>query len=135
MNLEMLGQNTSQAEVTHISSHGIWILANDEEMFLSYQDFPQFEDVPIRQILNIQEPFPNHFYWPDLDVDLSKEIIKNPERFPLKAKAQCDAKGTAQQIADLVGCVPQCNFYRSSDRFLGNTPCTLIETGRCRIKV
>ena len=87
MNLEMLGQNTSQAEVTHISFHGIWILANNEEMFLSYQDFPWFQDVTIRKILNIQEPFPNHFYWPDLDVDLSKEIIKNPERFPLKAKA------------------------------------------------
>ena len=56
-------------------------------MFLSYQDFPWFQDVPIRQILNIQEPFSNHFYWPDLDVDLSKEIIKNPERFPLKAKS------------------------------------------------
>ena len=39
MNLEMLGQNTSQAEVTHISSHGIWILANDEEMFLSIKIF------------------------------------------------------------------------------------------------
>ena len=87
MNFKMLGQNTSQAEVTHISSHGIWILANNEEMFLSYQDFPWFQDVPIRQILNIQEPFTNHFYWPDLDVDLSKEIIKNPERFPLKVKA------------------------------------------------
>ena len=82
----MLGKNTSQAEVTHISSHGIWILANNEEMFLSYQDFPWLQDVPIRQILNIQEPFPNHFYWTDLDVDFSKEIIKNPERFPLKAK-------------------------------------------------
>jgi predicted acetyltransferase len=46
-----------------------------------------FQDVPIRQILNIQELFPNHFYWPDLDVDLSKEIIKNPDRFPLKAKS------------------------------------------------
>ncbi len=56
-------------------------------MFLSYQDFTWFQDVPIRQILNIQEPFPDHFYWPDLAVDLSKEIIKNPERFPLKAKA------------------------------------------------
>jgi len=73
MNLETLGQNTSQAEVTHISSHGIWILANHEEMLLSYQDFPWFQDVPIRQILNIQEPFPNHFYWPDLDADLSTD--------------------------------------------------------------
>ena len=40
MNVKMLGQNTSQAEVTHISFHGIWILANNEEMFISYQDFP-----------------------------------------------------------------------------------------------
>ncbi len=26
------------------------------------------------------------FYWPDLDVDLTEEIIENPDRFPLKAK-------------------------------------------------
>ncbi len=84
MKSEMLGKNTSQVEVTNISSHGIWILSNDEEMFLSYDDFPWFKDVPIRQILNIEEPSPNHFYWPDLDVDLSTEIIKNPQRFPLK---------------------------------------------------
>ncbi|MGZ9125441.1 MAG: DUF2442 domain-containing protein, partial [Candidatus Binatia bacterium] len=29
---------------------------------------------------------PCHFYWPDLDVDLSEEIIAHPARFPLKAK-------------------------------------------------
>ena len=86
MKLETLGKNTSPVEVTNISSHGIWILAEDEEMFLSYEDFPWFKDVPIGQILNIQQSFPNHFYWPDLDVDLSKEIIKNPERFPLKSQ-------------------------------------------------
>ncbi|MGB5595014.1 MAG: DUF2442 domain-containing protein [Crocosphaera sp.] len=84
MKSEMLGKNTSQVEVTNISSHGIWILSNDEEMLLSYEDFPWFKDVPIGQILNVEEPFPNHFYWPDLDVDLSTEIIKNPQRFPLK---------------------------------------------------
>jgi hypothetical protein len=106
MNLEMLGQNTSQAEVTHISSHGIWILANNEEMFLSYQDFPWFQDVPIRQILNIQEPFPNHFYWPDLDVDLSKEIIKNPERFPLKAKFLCDRYRRSCRVRSLMQLLP-----------------------------
>ena len=87
MNLEMPGQNTSQADVTHISSHGRWILANNEEMFLSYQNFPWFQDVSIRKILNIQEPFNNHFYCQMLDVDLRKEISKNPERCPLKAKS------------------------------------------------
>ena len=54
-------------------------------MFLSYENFPWFKDVPIKQILNLEQPFVNHFYWPDLDVDLSTEIIKNPEKFPIKA--------------------------------------------------
>jgi hypothetical protein len=85
MKLETLGQNISTVEVTNISSHGIWILAGEDEMFLSYENFPWFKDVPIKQILNLEQPFVNHFYWPDLDVDLSTEIIKNPEKFPIKA--------------------------------------------------
>ena len=83
MSLELLGKNTSTVEVTHISAYGIWLLSGDHEMFLSYEYFPWFQDVPIRQILNVEEPVPNHFYWPDLDVDLSFDIIQNPERFPL----------------------------------------------------
>jgi hypothetical protein len=31
-------------------------------------------------------PTPDHLYWPDLDVDLSVESIRHPERFPLRAK-------------------------------------------------
>ena len=85
MKLETLGQNISTVEVTNISSHGIWILAGEDEMFLSYENFPWFKDVPIKQILNLEQPFVNHFYLPDLDVDLSTEIIKNPEKFPIKA--------------------------------------------------
>ena len=85
MKLETLGQNISTVEVTNISSHGIWILAGEDEMFLSYENFHWFKDVTIKQILNLEQPFVNHFYWPDLDVDLSTEIIKNPEKFPIKA--------------------------------------------------
>jgi hypothetical protein len=84
MKLETVGKNTSKVEVTNISTHGIWLLLEDEEMFLAYEDFPWFKDVPVKQILNVEELFPNHFYWPDLDIDLTTEIIKNPQRFPLK---------------------------------------------------
>ncbi|MGL5034565.1 MAG: DUF2442 domain-containing protein [Microcystaceae cyanobacterium] len=83
MTLEMLGKNTSTVEVTHISAYGVWILSRDNEVFLSYEDFPWFKDVPVGYILNVEEPVPNHFYWPDLDVDLSFDIIQHPERFPL----------------------------------------------------
>ena len=80
------GKDTLAAEVTHISSHGVWILAGDRELFMSYTDFPWFKNVPVGHIIKVEEPHPGHFYWPDLDVDLTIDIIEHPGRFPLKAK-------------------------------------------------
>lgn len=85
MNLNTLGKNISAAEVTNVSSHGIWLLAGGKELFLSYEDFPWFKDAPLSRIVNVEEPVPGHFHWPSLDIDLSIEIIEHPERFPLKA--------------------------------------------------
>ena len=84
----MPGTTTSAIEVTNISAHGFWVLTEAGEFFLSFDDFPWFKDVSVGKILNVQEPASGHFYWPDLDVDLSLEIIRNPQRFPLKAKAR-----------------------------------------------
>lgn len=81
-----LGKSTSAAEVTHVSSHGVWVLAQGEELFMSYKDFPWFQEQPLRSILLVKESANGHLYWPEIDVDLTLEIIKNPERFPLKAK-------------------------------------------------
>ena len=86
MSSEPLGISTSEVEVTGISAHGVWLLAGEEEMFLSYEDFPWFKDVSVREILNVQEPTPGHFYWPDLDVDLGVETIRHPGRFPLRSR-------------------------------------------------
>ena len=86
MSLKMLGKNTETIEVTQISNNGIWLFANGKELFLAYKDFPWFKDSPVRKILNVQEIHPGHFYWPDLDVDLTTEIIEHPERFPIKMK-------------------------------------------------
>lgn len=55
-------------------------------MFMSYEAFPWFKDQPVKAILNVQEVSPDHFYWPDIDVDLTRDIIENPERFPKVAK-------------------------------------------------
>ena len=81
------GKSISDIEISNISSHGIWLLAHGKELFMSYDDFPWFKDQPIKSILNVEEQSSGHFYWPDLDVDLSEEIIEHPERFPLKAKS------------------------------------------------
>ena len=87
MNSKPLGKPISEVEVTHVSSHGVWLLAHGEELFMSYKDFPWFKEVPIGKILNVEEQSPNHFYWPELDADLTSEIIQHPERFPLTYKS------------------------------------------------
>ena len=79
------GKRTSAVEVTNVSSQGLWLLAGGRELFLPYDKFPWFGDATVKQILNVQEPSPGHFHWPDLDVDLGIESIEHPERFPLLA--------------------------------------------------
>ena len=86
MNSRTLGESTSEVEVTNISSHGVWLLVRDQELFMSHEDFPWFADAPIGQVLKVEESRPGHYYWPDLDVDLTDEIIAHPDRFPKKAK-------------------------------------------------
>jgi len=86
MSSKALGKNVSAVDITHISSNGVWILTGDKELFMSYVDFPWFKDVPVAKIINVEEPHSGHFYWPDLDVDLTVDAIEHPERYPLKAK-------------------------------------------------
>ena len=83
MSLLAHGNSTLAVEVTHISSNGIWLLASKKELFMSYEDFPWFKNIPVSAILNVEEVAQGHFYWPDIDVDLTENIIENPERFPL----------------------------------------------------
>ena len=87
MNSLAHGNNTSAVEVTNVSSHGLWLLAHGEEMFLPFDEFPWFRDASIKAVTRVEEPRPGHYYWPELDVDLSREIIESPGRYELKARA------------------------------------------------
>ena len=83
----MPGSVISAVEVTNISQHGFWLLTAAGERFLPFNEFPWFRNASVGQILNVEEPTPGHFYWPDLDVDLSMKIIEEPQKYPLKAAA------------------------------------------------
>jgi hypothetical protein len=76
----------SAVEVTNISKHGFWLLLDDRELFVSFSEFPWFQQAPVSAILNVQRPHADHLYWPDLDIDLAVESIERPERFPLVSK-------------------------------------------------
>ncbi|MBB1078160.1 DUF2442 domain-containing protein [Rhodoferax sp. 4810] len=87
MSLLVHGNSISEVEVTNISTHGLWLLAHEKELFMSYEDFPWFKEKTVKSIINVKEQSPDHFYWPDLDVDLTREMIEYPERFPLKSNS------------------------------------------------
>ncbi len=83
----MHGATTSEVEVSLVSKQGFWILCGKEELFLSYADFPWFKSATIEQVTSVARPAPNHLYWPLLDIDLSIDSIRNPQKFPLIAKS------------------------------------------------
>ena len=80
------GSPASGTEVTPVSSHGVWLITDGRELFLSYDDFPWFKDAPIGKIINVEQASPEHLRWPELDIDLAIDSIENPDRFPLQAK-------------------------------------------------
>jgi len=80
------GKNTSKIEVLAISRNGIWILILEKEYFLSFADFPWFEDANIAEIFNVKLVNDLHIYWPALDVDLEVESLENPDAYPLVSK-------------------------------------------------
>jgi len=81
-----LGTSTSAAEVTNISRHGVWVLVDDRELFMPFEDFPWFRNASINSVLKLERPQPHHLYWPELDIDLTVDSIENPEKYPLKSK-------------------------------------------------
>jgi hypothetical protein len=78
--------NPPPAEVTNISKHGFWLLLDERELFLAFEEYPWFKRAPVEAILRLERSQPDHLRWPDLDIDLSIDSIEHPERYPLKAK-------------------------------------------------
>jgi hypothetical protein len=81
------GRSTSAAEVGNVSPDGFWLLVGDEELFVPFAEFPWFRDASIKQICHVEMPSAHHLHWPDLDIDLAVESIRDPANFPLVSKA------------------------------------------------
>jgi hypothetical protein len=71
-----------------VSPHGFWLFVDEQELFVSFTDFPWFKDASIRQISQVERPSPHHLYWPDIDIDLAVDSLTHPERYPLISRAQ-----------------------------------------------
>lgn len=86
MKLSKNGKNILKPEITNISEHGFWLLLNEKEYFLSFNEYSWFKDANISAITDVELIHSHHLYWPRLDIDLSTEILDNPEKYPLTYK-------------------------------------------------
>ncbi len=82
----MPGTNTSVPELTNVSRYGLWLLLDDEELFLPFEAFPWFRRATIEQLSVVERPTADHLYWPQLDVDIAVQSIRDPAAYPLVSK-------------------------------------------------
>mgnify|MGYP000741847582 CR=1 FL=1 len=83
MALQKPGKNISEVEVSNISNYGVWLLLNEKEYFLSYDEYPWFKDAKVSDILNVILLHEFHLYWEKLDIDLEISSLNTPEQYPL----------------------------------------------------
>ncbi len=83
MRYASIGTSTSGPEVTDVSPFGLWIMYRGKEYFLDYDEFPWFLNARLKKVFAVVEEAEEHLRWPDLDIDLTLDSIKDPGAFPM----------------------------------------------------
>ena len=72
-----------KAEITNISPFGFWILIQDNEFFIDFNQYPMFYNARISEINDFSTDAMGNFHWESLDIDIEKDAIEHPEKYPL----------------------------------------------------
>lgn len=80
------GSNISEAEITNVSPHGIWLLVLGKEYFLPYDQYPWFRTAQVSEIFDLELLHGHHLHWDQLDVDIELKSLERPESYPLVYK-------------------------------------------------
>ncbi len=77
------GTHTSTNSVTNISSVGFWILADEKEYFVAFNDYPGFKKASVEAIFNVKFVSPKQLHWQEIDIDIELDALEHPEIFTL----------------------------------------------------
>jgi hypothetical protein len=69
--------------VLRIGSIGFWLLVDDREYFIPFNQYPAFQKATVSQIYAMKQIGPDEFTWPELDIDIELNSLQNPDMFPL----------------------------------------------------
>ena len=83
MKSRTLGKNISTVEATRIAKDGLFLQVGNDQYFLPYEEFPWFKTAKESSVLKVRLLNANHLRWPELDVDLELDCIRNPDKYPL----------------------------------------------------
>jgi len=78
------GTGTLEYEITNIERFGIWLLADDKEYYIKFEEYPALKKASVEQLLNLKRIGPSQFRWPDLDEDIELEALDDPEKYVLR---------------------------------------------------
>ena len=71
-----------QAQITSIEQDGFWLLTEEGEFFVAFEQYPAFQKAKVKQIFDFEQD-EDTFYWPELDIDIELDALKHPEKYPL----------------------------------------------------
>ena len=94
MKFSTQGKDVSKIEVLNISKHGIWLATRDHELFISFKEFPWFQDATVRKLMNVEQRTPTCLHWPDLAIDLAVESVRC---FPLLSQTSRPTTRSSRQ--------------------------------------
>lgn len=80
------GNATSQVEVCDLGPDGFTLRIGSETIAVPFADFPWFRGASHEDLRAVSRPQPHHLRWNALDVDLTLDSLRHPERYPLIAK-------------------------------------------------
>ena len=69
-------------QVTSIQSTGFWVIVDDKEYFIDFEDYPDFKKATVAQIHSFRRS-KGCLHWDELDVDIEIDALKHPEQYPL----------------------------------------------------
>ena len=93
MGVRRTGENALDVEVTTVSALGFRVSIDEREVFVSFRDFPWFEEASVDELVAVERPSPNHLFWPELDVDLTVDSLGHPQRYPLVSRCRKSTTG------------------------------------------
>ena len=72
-------------EVTSIQRTGFWMIIDNSEYFVDFEDYPDFAHATVSQIYNFRRSQAG-LHWDGLDVDIEIAALSHPEGYPLRFK-------------------------------------------------